>query len=125
MRLPALLHLPDLGTLRITSPTLGVPALGYDAQRLHGHGAPPESPSNWIRITFHPATAATPEVDYDLEVVAIHPQVAGIEHDPRFDGFRRNWLNSFQLIPAHAAARAGIERSGPAAPDARSLPGWV
>lgn len=99
VRLPALLHLPDLGTFRITSSTRGVPALGYDAQRIHGHGAPPESPSNWVRITFNAATAAMPEVDYDLEVVAIHPEVPGIAGDPRFDGFRRDWLNMFQLIP--------------------------
>ena len=99
VRLPALLHLPDLGTLRITTSTPGVAALGYDAQRLHGHGAPPESPSNWVRITFPAATAAMREVDYDLEVVAIHPEVPGIDRDPRFDGFRRDWLNIFQLQP--------------------------
>ncbi len=99
VRLPALLHLPDLGTMRITTSTAGVTALGYDAQRLHGHGAPPESPSNWVRITFPAATAAMREVDYDLEVVAIHPAVPGIASDPRFDGFRRDWLNIFQLQP--------------------------
>lgn len=99
VRLPALLHLPDLGTLRITSTTRGAPPLGYDAQRLHGHGAPPENPANWIRVTFPAATAAMPEVDYDLEVVAIHPEVPGIAGDARFDGFRRDWLNMFQIIP--------------------------
>jgi hypothetical protein len=98
VRLPALLHLPDLGTLRITSPTPGARALGFDAQRLHGHGAPPENIANYIRITFPGATAELRSVDYDLEVVAIHPQVPGIEHDPRFDGFRRNWLNIFQML---------------------------
>ncbi len=103
VRLPALLHLPDLGTLRITSPSTGARALGFDAQRLHGHGAPPENPANYIRITFPAATAAIPEVDYDLEVVAIHPDVPGIEHDARFDGFRRDWLNMFQLLPRDRA----------------------
>ena len=39
------------------------------------------------------------EVDYDLEVVAIYPEVPGIERDARFDGFRRNWMNMFQLLP--------------------------
>jgi hypothetical protein len=99
VRLPALLHLPDLGTLRITSRTSGARALGFDAQRLHGSGAPPESPANYVRITFSPATSSVREVDYDLEVVAIYPEVPGIARDPRFDGFRRNWLNMFQLQP--------------------------
>jgi hypothetical protein len=99
VRLPALLHLPDLGTLRITSSTSGARTLGYDAQRLHGHGAPPENPANYIRITFPAATAVASEVDYDLEVVAIYPEVPGIALDPRFDSFRRNWLNMFQIIP--------------------------
>ena len=99
VQLPALLHLPDLGTLRITSSIRGAPPLGYDAQRLHGHGAPPENPANWIRVTFPAATAAMPEVDYDLEVVAIHPEVPAIAGGARFDGFRRDWLNMFQIIP--------------------------
>jgi hypothetical protein len=99
VRLPALLHLPDLGTLRITTHTSGARTLGFDAQRLHGHGAPPENIANYIRITFPAATSDVREVDYDLEVVAIYPQVSGIERDPRFDGFRRNWMNMFQLLP--------------------------
>ena len=98
VRLPALLHLPDLGTLRITSRTAGKRTLGFDAQRLHGHGAPPENIANYIRITFPAATAEARQVDYDLEVVAIYPAVSGIERDPRFDGFRRDWLNIFQLL---------------------------
>ena len=92
--LPALLHLPDLGTFRITSQTTHVPALGYDAFRYdQGKG------DDYVRVTFPPATAAQPEVEYDLEVVAIYPDLPGIADDPRFDGFRRNWLNIFQLNP--------------------------
>ena len=99
VRLPALLHMPDLGTLRITSATRGGQPLGFYAQRLHGHGAPPENIANYIRITLPAATAAVPKLDYDLEVVAIHPEVPGIEHDERFDSFRRDWMNMFQLLP--------------------------
>jgi hypothetical protein len=92
--LPALLHLPDLGTFRITSSTAHAPALGYDAFRYEqGKG------DDYVRVTFPPATAAQPEVEYDLEVVAIHPDLPAIADDPRFDGFRRNWLNIFQLNP--------------------------
>jgi hypothetical protein len=34
-----------------------------------------------------------------LEVVCIYPGSPELERDPRFDGFRRNWLNIFQLNP--------------------------
>ncbi len=99
VRLPALLHLPDLGTLRITTSSPKPVSLGYNAQRIHGPGAPPENAANWIHITIPAATADLHEIEYDLEVVDIHPSVAGIDGDPRFDGFRRNWLNIFQLEP--------------------------
>jgi len=92
--LPALLHLPDLGTFRITSSTTHAPALGYDAFRYEeGKG------DDYVRVTFPAASDAQPEVEYDLEVVAIHPELPAIAHDPRFDGFRRDWLNIFQLNP--------------------------
>ena len=94
VRLPALLHLPDLGTLRVTS-SAGL-ALGYDALR-YSHRE--QQANDYVRITFPPATADQRQVDYDLEVVAIYPQIPGIKGDPRFDGFRRDWLNIFQLSP--------------------------
>ena len=94
VRLPALLHLPDLGTFRVTS-SAGL-ALGYDALR-YSHRE--QQANDYVRITFPAATADKPQVDYDLEVVAIYPQIPGIKGDPRFDGFRRDWLNIFQLNP--------------------------
>ncbi|MGH7868897.1 MAG: MGH1-like glycoside hydrolase domain-containing protein, partial [Candidatus Dormibacteraceae bacterium] len=48
-------------------------------------------------------TAARPHVDYSLEVVAIYPGPPPLAKDPRFDGFRRNWLNIFQLSPSRRA----------------------
>jgi hypothetical protein len=36
---------------------------------------------------------------YRLKVVAIHPKISGIASDPRFDGFRRDWLNIYQIKP--------------------------
>jgi len=80
VRLPALLHFPDHGTLRIT----GTGALGYDASRL---GKP------FVRVTFPPGN------NVRWEQVCLHPAVPGIEGDRRFDGFRRNWLNIFQINP--------------------------
>ncbi len=99
VRLPAMLHLPDRGTFRITSGTPRAPALPYDALRQpEGQRA-----NDYVRVTFLAATASLPRVDYTLEVVAIYPHLAKIDNDPRFDGYRRGWLNIFQLNPHHRA----------------------
>jgi hypothetical protein len=95
VRLPALLHMPDQGTFRITSNEGKGPALRYDAWRYpQGHRS-----KDFVKVTFPAASAAEPRVDYTLAVVDIYPHVPGIAGDPRFDGFRRNWLNIFQLNP--------------------------
>jgi len=95
MRLPALLHLPDLGTFRITSSAGRGLALGYDAFRYDDA----KQGDDYVRVTFPAATAALPQIDYNLEVVDIYPGSPKIAGDPRFDGFRRNWLNIFQVNP--------------------------
>jgi hypothetical protein len=87
--LPALLHFPDHGTLRITSGVEGL-SLGYDALR----GA-----DNFVRVSFPAATAEQPSVEYKLEVVAIHPNFRNLANDSRYDGFRRDFLNIFQINP--------------------------
>ena len=38
-------------------------------------------------------------IDTSIFQVCIHPDVPGIAGDRRFDGFRRNWLNIFQINP--------------------------
>jgi hypothetical protein len=84
--LPAVLHLPGYGTLRVTSAAPGG-SLGYTS----GPG--------WIKVAFPCAAGARSGAEYRLEVTTICPRVAGAEDDPRYDGFRRNWLNVFQLNP--------------------------
>ncbi|MFN8006403.1 MAG: hypothetical protein U0V70_05150 [Terriglobia bacterium] len=106
VRLPALLHLPDQGTFRITASAPNGLALGYDAQRFFTWDNQlnyKEGDQAYVKVTFPPATAVLPQLDYTLDVVAIYPSVPGIENDPRFDGFRRNWLNIFQLSPRRRA----------------------
>jgi len=95
VRLPALLHLPDLGTLRISSSAGANLTMGYDALRYQEH----KQADDFVRVTFPAATATQPQIEYDLEVVAIYPGSPELARDPRFDGFRRNWLNIFQLNP--------------------------
>ncbi len=89
--LPALLHFPDRGTFRITSSTQGL-ALAYDALR---------DGDNFVRVAFPPATAASPSIEYHLEVTAIYPHDARIDNDPRYDAYRRDFLNIFQINPRY------------------------
>ncbi len=85
--LPAVLHLPGYGTLRITTHSARA-SLGY------------ASGAGWVRVTFPAATEQAPLAQYELEVVALYPSLtAEQEADPRYDGFKRNWLNIFQLNP--------------------------
>ena len=99
VRLPALLHLPDLGTLRIECTTGTGPALGYDAYRNRGPHDEPLGDNDFVKVTFPAASATARQIDYTLDVVEIHPTLQKLALDPRFDGFRRNWLNIFQLNP--------------------------
>ena len=87
IRLPAVLHLPGFGSFRLSASGRDAPSLGY------------ASGPGWIKVTFPAADAASPSVAYSWDVAMICPQVAGTEGDARYDGFRRNWLNIFQLNP--------------------------
>ena len=55
VRLPAILHLPDQGTFRITSSAGNRLALGYDAQ----HYQEPKQTDDYVKVTFPAASAAT------------------------------------------------------------------
>jgi hypothetical protein len=88
--LPCVLHLPDMGSARVTCNVPGA-KLDYDARR---YVSPP-----FVRIAFPPATPEHPLIEYELEVTAIYPPLPGIEKDARFDGFRRSFLNIFQVNP--------------------------
>ena len=88
--LPAVLHLPDMGSVRITTDTPGW-KLDCDARR--------NVPQPFVRISFPPANRSTPRVEYRCEVTAIYPPLKGIEKDPLFDGFRRSYLNMLQVNP--------------------------
>jgi len=85
--LPAVIHLPGFGSLRLTSSGLRNPAVGY------------ASGPGWVKITFPAAEEASPNVAYTWSVASICPDVPGIAGDPRYDGYRRNWLNILQLNP--------------------------
>jgi hypothetical protein len=86
--LPALLHLTEQGSLRIEATSHQPVKLTYDAHR-KGKG--------YVEVTFPGATEANPRIVYSLKVVAIYPATPWIQGDARFDGFRRSYLNIFQM----------------------------
>jgi hypothetical protein len=95
---PALMHFPGQGSLRLTSsvPDAG---LAYTSLRIEPYSGRHDTAS----LSLPAASAEHQSVVYTLEATAIYPRVPGIESDPRFDPFRRNWLNILQLNPSAQA----------------------
>jgi hypothetical protein len=88
-RLPALLHLPDMGSFRLVADKPDV-IVGYDASRKAGE--------NFISIMLPVAAAKQGAVRYSFTVASVYPEFAGVEQE-KFAGFRRNYLNLFQMNP--------------------------
>jgi hypothetical protein len=88
-RLPALLHFPDLGTFRLEADKQDA-AVEYDASRKEG--------DNYISVALPPATKQQGSVRYTFTAIAVYPSFEGVEQE-KFAGFRRNYLNLFQINP--------------------------
>jgi len=86
--LPGVLYLPNQGAFRIEVASHKPVLVGYDAHR-RGNG--------YVEVSFPAATAENPHIAYTFTVVDIYPKLAVIDSDPRFDGFRRDYLNSLQV----------------------------
>ena len=102
--LPAVLHLPGQGSMRIYAKGNDSAALHYDARR---------APTGFVKIVFPAATAEHKEIEYTLQTAAIYPAIPSVEaNDPKFDGFRRDYLDIFQqqaemhVLANHAASDA-------------------
>lgn len=95
--LPCLIHLPDMGTFRVTSDVSGM-ELFTDARRVNTE-VKGKLEYNFVSISFPVASDKYPRIIYQLDLVSIHPDVAGIENDPIYDGFKRNFINIFQVNP--------------------------
>ncbi len=89
--LPCLLHLPDQGSLAVSGD--GLP-LVYEARRRQK-----SAPENSVHVVFPAATAEKPAVTYVLKTTVIAPDLPGIAENPRYDGYRRNFINIFQWHP--------------------------
>jgi hypothetical protein len=103
--LPAVLHLPEQGSLRIEVESREPVLPQYEAHRRD---------KSYVMVLFPGATQSNPRVVYTFTVVAIYPHRAGIQSDSRFDGFRRNWLNIFQ-VQAEDGVLANNSASDPCA----------
>ena len=88
--LPAVLHLPDRGTLRLSANVPGA-FVHYEARR--------RQPEYFVEILFPNASEKDPEIEYTLETVLIHPQLPGLSDQPIYEGYRRNFLNLLQFHP--------------------------
>ena len=85
---PALMHFPGQGAMRLTSNVRDV-GLTYTSDRPHQAAV----------LSLPGASFDHRRIVYTFEVAAIHPSLPGIADDPRFDAFRRNWLDTLQLNP--------------------------
>ena len=91
---PALIHFPGQGSMRLTASVPGV-GLTYASDRRQSTAT----------LSLSGAIFEHKRIVYTFDVAAIYPDTPGIGGDPRFDGFRRNWLNALQLNPSlHALA---------------------
>lgn len=88
-RLPAVLHLPDMGSLQLEAePPDSI--VDYAASRKAGE--------NFISVTLPPASNEDSSIRYTFTAAAIHPRFPGVESE-RLAGFRRNYINLFQVNP--------------------------
>lgn len=95
--IPCLIHLPDMGTFRVTSNVSGL-ELFTDAQRANSE-VKGNMEHNFVCISFPSASDEHPRITYQLEIVSIYPHAAILKNDSISDGFRRNFINIFQVNP--------------------------
>ncbi|HEX5790466.1 MAG TPA: hypothetical protein VFY13_04895 [Luteolibacter sp.] len=100
VNLPAVLHIPGQGTVRITARSAQATPLHLKVEGEKKTVSEEVGYSKHVKMTFPAASESCAWIEYRLEVVNIHPQTAGLENDERFDGYRRCWLNILQMSPA-------------------------
>jgi hypothetical protein len=99
LSLPALLHFPGQGSVRLTANVAEGTGLRYHGGQRSNLANVPESVGLSATLTLPAAIEAHKRIIYTLEIAAIYPQLPGITNDNRFDAFKRNWLNALQLNP--------------------------
>ncbi len=114
--LPAVLHLPGMGSLRVYARGNDAAVLRYVAHRNTNGMTPTDLAQplpDYVAVTFPAASAEHRELEYTLQTAAIFPAIPGMDPaDARFDGFRRDFLDIFQqhaelhVLANHAASDA-------------------
>jgi alpha-L-rhamnosidase-like protein len=92
LAVPALMHFPGQGSMRLTS---SVSEIGLKYECVHAKPI--------ASLSLPAATSEQKRIVYTLEVTALYPKLPGIDGDARFDAFRRNWLDALQLSPEYPA----------------------
>lgn len=90
MQFPCVLHFPGMGSFRIYCNDPSV-TLFYDSDRYI------DSP--FVKLSFSAADKVHKEITYRFESIAIYPKDLDTQLDERYDGFRRNFINIFQVNP--------------------------
>ncbi len=85
-----IIHLPDMGSFKVRSKQ--VELLDYTSKRR-------DVPVHFVQISLPAADHSNTTVEYSFEIDAIYPALKKIAGDPRFDGYRRNYINTFQVNP--------------------------
>ncbi|HPO14098.1 MAG TPA: GH116 family glycosyl hydrolase [Candidatus Hydrogenedentes bacterium] len=88
-QLPAVLHLPDMGSFQLRSDPPDA-TVHYTASRKKGE--------NYISVVLPPASAPQGNVRYTFTAVDIYPKFDGVDQE-HLAGFRRNYINLFQVNP--------------------------
>lgn len=89
LEFPCVLHFPGMGSFRVycSDPEI---SLSYDAEL---------TASPYIKLSLPVADSKHRDITYKFESVAIYPEINEIRGDDRYDGFRKNYINIFQLSP--------------------------
>lgn len=90
VRFPCLLHFPGMGTFRLHCSDAAV-SLFYDADR--------NVKNPFVKVMLQAADPDHPDITYRFESVTISPETEKTKGNALFDGFRRNYINIFQMNP--------------------------
>ena len=89
IKFPCVLHFPGMGTFHVYCDDPDI-TFFYDAELTN---------DPYIKIALSGANASHRDITYRFESVVIAPEVHKIENVLRFDGFKKDFINIFQLSP--------------------------
>ena len=95
--LPCVIHLPDMGTFRVTS-NIPEAEILVDGRRKSSE-VENNIEHSFVSVSFPCATSQHPKITYQLDIVSIHPSLKDGKKDLLHEGFERNFLNIFQINP--------------------------